>query len=202
MKLFYTINSPYGRVTRIAATTCGIDFEPGEVKPTHLRADDNPVLDHNPTGRVPTLTDGDVVLTETRPICRYIEANGDGTKIFAYEGDWQAERIEGTAISLLDGTALWTRELRRPAEQQSDWLLGVESKRLERTLAWLDGQASIRSGDTPWDYAHMTLAVALEYIELRGLVADWRPGHDALNAWHAKHTSHPAMQAHPFVPGK
>jgi len=202
MKIFYTINSPYGRIARIAATICGIDFEPGEVKPTHLRADDNPVLAFNPTGRVPTLTDGDIVLTETRPICRYIEAHGDGTQLFAYEGDWQAERMEGTAISLLDGTALWTRELRRPAEQQSPWLLDVESTRLGRTLAWLDEHPAIRGGETPWDYAHITLAVALEYIDLRGLVDDWRPGFDALAAWSAAQGARSSMQTHPFVPGK
>ncbi len=205
MQIFFTTNSPYARITRLAAHACGVPFEPVEVASNRLRTDDNPVLVHNRTGRVPTLVDGNVVLGETRTICRYIEAQmapgGDDTRLFAYQGDWAAERFECTAISLLDGAALWTREYRRPTEQQSDWLCGVERARAARTLDWFDTQPGVRAGGTPWDFAHITLAVAVEYLELRDLIPDWRQGRDALAGWMAVQQARPSMRAHPFVTG-
>lgn len=200
MKIFYTATSPYARIARIAADICGVGFDGVELEADQLRSADNPVLEFNCTGRVPTLVDGDVVITETRAVCRYLESIGNGTALFGYAGDWTAERFENTAMSLLDGCALWTREYRRPEDKQFPWLCDVERQRAEACLDWFNDLPAIRAGDTPWDFAHLVLAVAIDYQMLRGLIPDWRDGRDALAAWHAAQTERPVMRANPKDP--
>jgi glutathione S-transferase len=195
MIIFHTGNSPYARIARVAAHQCGVSHSGGHLGPGLVRTDNNPVLQYSPTGRIPTLVDGDVVVTETRAVCRYLESIGDGYELFAYAGDWTAEMFENTAMSFLDGCMLWAREKRRDAALQSDWLFGVERARAERALAWFEALPAIQAGDTPWDFAHMTLAVALGELEPRGLIPDWRDGYAALAAWEANQAARPAMQA-------
>ncbi len=201
MQLYHTFTSPYARTTRIVAHICNAAHEPVVIESNMLRTDTNPVLAVNPTGRVPTLVDGDVVLTETPAICRYLQAKGDGTRVFAADGDWAGVRLESWATSLLDGAALWTRELRRPKEQQSDWLCGVERARAIRTLDWFDVEPGIRGGKAPWDYAHIVLAIGVEYLEFRNLIPDWRQGRDALADWFAEQQKRPSWIACALPPG-
>ena len=72
MKLYYNPLSPNGRRARFAAAVLGsnvdekvVDFSKGEHKsPEYLAL--------NPNGAVPTLVDGDFVLTESRAIMQYL----------------------------------------------------------------------------------------------------------------------------------
>ena len=201
MKLFYSANSPYARIARIAAFECGVDFEPVLLESQQLRHPDNPVLAYNCTGRIPTIVDGDTVVTESRACSRYLESVGNGNQLFAYAGDWQAEQMENTAMSFLDGCALWTREYRRPEEKQFDWLVDVERDRAERSLAWFNAQPAIQNNETPWDFAHITLAVGIEYQDFRSLSPDWQDRHGAVADWLAAQLERPGMKAHPMVQG-
>jgi glutathione S-transferase len=195
MIIFHTGTSPYARIARVCAHECGVTHAGGHLGPGLLRTEDNPILQYSPVGRIPTLVDGDVVVTETRAVCRYLERVGDGYELFAYAGDWTAERQENTAMSFLDGCMLWAREKRRDPALQSDWLVGVERARATRTLAWFEAQPALQAGDTPWDFAHITLAVALGELQPRDLIPDWRNTHPALAAWEAAQATRPAMQA-------
>ena len=71
MKLFYTQNSPYARVARIAVIEANLNAEVEHVKVVN-RDVDSPLLGYNPTCRVPTLVDGEIMLGETRNICAYL----------------------------------------------------------------------------------------------------------------------------------
>jgi glutathione S-transferase len=201
MKIYFTVNSPYARIARIAAHTCAVDFDGIQLTASDLRNNANPVLAHNATGRIPTLLDGDTVVTESRAVCRYLESVGDGTKIFAYSGDWPAEQMENTAMSHLDGCALWTREYRRPEYKQFDGLCNIERERAINCLDWFNAHPDIQSSNSPWDFAHIVLAVAIEYMDFRDLITDWRDGRDQLAAWQSAQMQRPSMQANPMVPG-
>ena len=195
MKLFYTPTSPYARVARIAALECGVEYDGELIDSKLLRTADNPVLEYNCTGRVPTLVDGNTVVTETRSVCRYLEGVGNGTKLFFYMGDWQAERLESIAMSFLDGCALWAREYRRDKAIQSTWLVGVERNRARRTLNWLCSAPGITTADAPWDFAYITLAVAIDYQAYQGLVPDWVEARNVLSAWFEMQRERPSMRA-------
>ena len=195
MKLFYSPTSPYARIARIVALESDLKCTEECVDPNVLRTPDNPVLRYNCTGRIPTLVSGDTVVTETRSICRYMESFGNRNSLFSETGDWHAELLESTAVSFLDGCALWTREYRRNEASQSKWLISVERDRAQRTLDWFSSNASIVSGNTPWNFAYITLAVAIDYQAYRGLIPDWANARDALFKWFEEQSERASMEA-------
>jgi glutathione S-transferase len=72
MRLFYTPNSPYARVARVAALELNLSNRINMQKVT-VRDPNSILLNYNPTGKVPTLvTDDKFILSETRIICVYL----------------------------------------------------------------------------------------------------------------------------------
>ena len=67
--------------------------------------------------------------------------------------------------------------------------------RAARCLDWFEADPGIQSGNAPWDFAHMILFVALDYQELRGLIADWRDGRPNLAQWHTAQLERPSVVA-------
>ena len=195
MKFFYTPTSPYARIARIFALESNLKYTDECIDPNVLRTPDNPVLRYNCTGRIPTLVCRDTVVAETRPICRYIQSAGNGKNLFCETGDWPAELLESTAISFLDGCALWSREYRRNEAKQSKWLIRIERDRAQRTLDWFSSTASIVSGNTPWNFAHITLAVAIDYQTYQGLIPDWANTRGALFKWFEIQSQRGSMKA-------
>lgn len=83
MKLFYTQNSPYARVARIAVLESGLADEVEHVKVVN-RSPESPLLEYSPTGRAPTLVDGDLVLGESRHVCAYLDHKQGTARFFGY----------------------------------------------------------------------------------------------------------------------
>ena len=195
MKLFYTPTSPYARIARIFALELNLKYTDECIAPNVLRTPDNPVLRYNCTGRIPTLVSGDTVVTDTRSICRYMQSSGNGKNLFNETGDWRAELIESTAISFLDGCALWTREYRRNEAKQSNWLISTEKDRAQRTLDWFSSNANIISGNTPWNFTYITLAVTIDYQAYQGLIPDWAKARSTLFKWFEVQSNRASMEA-------
>ena len=101
MKLFYTPNSPYARVCRIVADTHGLSGALELVR-VPLRDAESSLIPLSTMGRVPVLVDGDLVLSEARHICAYLdEKAGSGPSVAAY-GDWPLVASEAAALAFLD----------------------------------------------------------------------------------------------------
>ena len=65
------------------------------------RTPDTPVLDVNPSGRVPTLvTDDGTVFEESALICAYLDSLED-PPVLAPQTDWDARLLEARARSML-----------------------------------------------------------------------------------------------------
>src|SRR5579883_305662 len=119
MKLFYTPNSPYARVARVAALELNLG-ERIEMQACTVRQADSDLLNYNPTGKVPTLeTDDGFILSETRIICAYLNCFNDDVKLIADISDTCSVQLEGMVSGVLDGIAVWVREIRRPLGEQS-----------------------------------------------------------------------------------
>ena len=184
MKLYITPGSPYARIVRVLILEKGLQ-DRIEVELARTRSADSPFYAVNPSGRVPYLVREDgSALEESALICDFLDRL-DGAPAFALPtGDdpWEPRRLEAAARSMLDGLAVWTRELRRPQHERSPTILEHEARRSQRmTDLWE------REIDHPWmrarlNMAQITLACALG---LEAALPDfrWREGHPQLRVW-------------------
>ena len=72
MKLFYNPMSPNVRRVRLTAAVLGIELEEKKLDFAKGEHKNPEYLALNPNGAVPTLVDGDFVLTESRAIMQYL----------------------------------------------------------------------------------------------------------------------------------
>lgn len=185
MELYITPTSPYARMVRIVIHEKGLasDVEIIEAK---TRSEGSSYYAVNPSGRVPYLvTEEGRALEDSALICRYLD-HLDAEPRLEGGGDaadrWEAERLEASARSMLDGIAVWARELRRPENERSPTLIAHEAARSRRLAAWWESEIAHPWMGGAFNYAQLTLIVTLE-LEARLEALSWRPAHPALAAW-------------------
>ena len=163
MKLYITETSPYARIARIVILEKGLQ-DRVELIAAQTRRSDSPYYHINPSGRVPYLIrDDGVGLEESALICAYLD-HLDGKPAFdppTGEQAWEACRLQALARSMLDGLAVWGRELRRPEHERSPTILRHEADRSERLAdRWeLEIEHPLMHGEL--SMAQITLACAL-----------------------------------------
>ena len=184
MKLYITPGSPYARMVRIVVLEKGLETRV-EIATAWTRAADSPYYRINPSGRVPYLIrDDGVGLEESAVICAYLD-HLDCNPVFdlpAGDQAWEARRLEASARSMLDGLAVWGRELSRPQQERSPTVLLHEAHRSGRLAdLWeLEIDHSLMRGAL--NMAQITLACALG-LDARNPDFRWRPGHPKLSDW-------------------
>ncbi|MEH1800037.1 MAG: glutathione S-transferase N-terminal domain-containing protein [Nostoc sp.] len=113
MKLFYTPNSPYARIARVATLELNL-CDQIETQKVIARDPNSDLLNYNPTGKVPTLTTDDgFILSETRIICVYLNHLNPEIKLVTDISNGFLQQLEGMTGGFIDGIAVWVRELRR-----------------------------------------------------------------------------------------
>lgn len=201
MKLYYSSASPYARIVRMALMETGLDARIAQEETT-LRDPASTLLPVNPVGRVPTLVlDDGTVLNETALILTHLATLPEGRRLLPLDGSdgWRTMSALARVIGMLDGIAVWNRELRRPENERSPGVIALETVRanrvadaLERTVA--AGGYATGAGDAV-DAAWITLAATLGYCERRHRVWAWREGRPALSAWLDAAAARPSFQA-------
>lgn len=159
------------------------------------RHPDNPVLGHSPVGRVPTLVDDDLVITEAKNVTHYIaqksgmlEPQSPGTT------DWQEIAQEGQILGFIDGIACWVRENRRDASSRSRFLLQVEHDRSKRCLHYLEQEAvSNQLGEFP-TFRSIALAAGLGLMDFHQFHPDWKTDYPELAHWYQSKQNCASMQ--------
>lgn len=195
MKLYITEGSPYARIVRAVIIEKGLE-DRVEIVHARTRESDSPYYAINPSGRVPYLVrDDGVTLEESALICAYLD-HLDGKPAFdppaAGEARWRALRLEALARSLIDGVAVWIRELRRPANERSPTILRHEADRAARMAARWEQEIADPWMQGPVNLAQLTLASALA-IEERCPDFRWRDGHPRLAEWYARISARPSF---------
>lgn len=186
MKLYYTPNSPYARICRIIAIESGLG-EMLELDWVGLRTPDSPVIPLSPLGRIPLLQDDDLVLSEARHICAYLDEKS-GRRTVAPYGDWQAVAAEAQSLALLDVITVWSREMRRNEAERSRSLLEVADIQVRRGLAHQNAaveapEGKAPAGAPPISFDALCIVAALGMMQFYGLVPDWRESYPVLAAW-------------------
>ena len=186
MKLYVTPGSPYARMARIIVIEKGLQ-ERVEIVAARTRVADSPYYRINPSGRVPYLVlDDGVGLEESALVCAYLD-HLDGAPQFdlpAGAAAWPARRLEALARSMLDGLAVWGRELARPENERSPTVLEHEASRSRRMADVWEKELDHPRMRGPLDMVQLTLGCALG-LELRNPDFRWRAGHPKLGEWYS-----------------
>ena len=196
MKLYITPGSPYARMARIVILEKGLESRV-EIIVAQTRLADSPYYRINPSGRVPYLIrDDGVGLEESALICDYLDQI-DGKPTFglpAGEEAWEARRLEALARSMVDGLAVWSRELARPENERSPTLLRHEAERSRRMADLWEREIDHPLMHGALNLAQMTLACGLG-LEARNPDLQWRPQHPKLCTWFERLAARPSFAA-------
>ena len=212
MKLYGTLTSPYARLTRIVMLEKGLG-DRVELVWTKTRMADDPILAIHPSGRVPVLIlDDRTVLEDTALIVDYLDALAAPARFThsADRRDWAYRGIEGTARAMLDGLAVWAREVIRPMGEQSPGIIEHEARRAFRLADYFEGLLAKHrvagaegttgaAGDKasqlggPLTMAHIFLFGSLD-VERRLPAFNWRDGRPSLVDWHTRVSELPSVR--------
>jgi glutathione S-transferase len=195
MKLYITPGSPYARMARVMVIEKDLG-ERVEVIVAKTRSKDSPYYEINPSGRVPYLIrDDGVGIEESALICDYLDRIDGHPLLAAAGGDaWEERRLEALARSMLDGLAVWSREIARPHDEQSPTTMTHERARSERMTDVWEGLIEHPVMRGRFNMVQLTLACALG-MDVRNPEFRWRVGHPRLAAWFERISSRPSFQA-------
>lgn len=186
MKLYITPGSPYARMARAVVQEKNLE-DRVEMIMAKTRTENSPYYDVNPSGRVPfLLLDDGRNFEESALICRYLDAIDGNPSLSSAPGapEWELERLESMARSMLDGISLWSREYTyRPAEIRSDFFIGHETARAIRMLDAFEREIDNPVLTGPINMAQVTLACTLHGRERLADGFEWRAERPKLAAW-------------------
>ncbi len=186
MKLYITPGSPYARMARVVVQEKKLENRV-EIIEAKTRTENSPYYDINPSGRVPfLLLDDGRQFEESGLICRYLDSLDGNPILDAAPGapEWELERLESMARSMLDGIGVWSREyVYRPAEIRSDFIIGHETARAMRMLDAFEQEIDNPVLNGPLNMAQLTLASTLHGRDVLAGGVEWRGERPKLAAW-------------------
>ncbi|TKW65464.1 MAG: glutathione S-transferase family protein [Paracoccus denitrificans] len=201
--LHWSPRSPYVRKAMVGLHEKGLA---DRVDTTRTAAD--PMVPHeglmevNPLSKIPTLErDEAPAIWDSRVILEWADMTGTtGPRLFPADPEARllALRDEATGTGLLDIALAQLIETRlRPAEQQSAALIAANRRKMTSVLDWLE--ANIESiAARPFDAGHLSLGVALCYLDFRFAAEDWPGSRPRLAAWHQGFRARPSVIATEF----
>ena len=198
MLLHWSPRSPYVRKVLIVAHEAGVADRIETVRTVVAAAEPNTeLMKQNPQSRLPTLVlaDGTAVY-DSVVICEYLDATHGGGKLFP--ANWPerltALRRHALGDGMLDTMLMWRGEVLRPAANQS--IKHMQAWRLKTNVSvdMLEDEAEALSASR-FSIGHITIGVALGYIDFRFRELTWRSGHPRLAQWYETFTARPSVKA-------
>ena len=195
MKLIMAEASPFARKVRVVLRETN---QLKDVEEVSIATSPFQVNEHakaaNPTGRIPSLIRADgPALYDSRVITRYLDAKA-AAGMYPEASLWDVLTVEATGDSMMDSAVSISYELRlRPQEKvSSEWTDAQWTKVMGGCDALQSQWMDLLNG--PLTMAHISIACALGYLDLRHDARNWRQGHDALAAWFADFSKRPSFQ--------
>jgi glutathione S-transferase len=148
----------------------------------------------NPLGRIPALvTEDGAVLYDSVVICEYLDVRHGGRRLFPLDGKqrWDTLRRHALANGMLELLVLWRSELSRPASQQSPDTLQAFEHKVFSGLSAAAKEAALERVRV--DMGHVTLGIALGYLDFRYAELEWRARHPRLAEWYESFSARPSM---------
>ena len=197
MKIYHAAASPFVRKCLVAAHELGlrerIELVPAAAHPVNR---DRALVARNPLGKIPTLvTDDDAVLYDSRVICEYLNAQGDG-RLLPREGAarWRVLVDQSLADGIMDAAVLARYEtvVRPEALRWNDWTAG----QLEKVGSGLDVLEARAAGfGERVDLGTIAFGCALGYLDFRFSPMGWRDERPNAAAWFEAFAARASMVA-------
>jgi len=195
MKIFSAAASPFVRKCLVAAAELGlrerIELVSAAAHPVNR---DKNVVAHNPLGKIPTLlADDGSVLYDSRVICEYLNALGDG-HLLPREGKarWSVLAEQSLADGICDAAVLTRYEtFARPEPLRwNEWIAG----QLEKVTSGLDLIEERAAGFADRvDLGTIAFGCALGYLDFRFASLAWRDNRPHAAAWFERFGERPSM---------
>ncbi|MBA3043500.1 MAG: glutathione S-transferase family protein [Rhizobiaceae bacterium] len=169
-----------------------------------IRTGVDPLIPHdafmnvNPLSKIPTLEleDGQIFF-DSHVICRWADNTGK-SKTVLFPDHLIAERDEALADGLMEiAVQLLVESRLRPAELRSGAVIDAYSRKIDRALSWIESRVDALA-ERPIDIGHLSIGVALCYLDFRFAQEDWRGGRPKLAAWHEIFCKRPSVLATQF----
>jgi glutathione S-transferase len=197
MKIYYAAASPFVRKCLVAAheLRLGDRIEPVPAA-AHPINRDKSVVAHNPLGKIPTLiTDDGTDLYDSRVICEYLNALGDGHLIPGGGSErWRVLVDQSLADGISDAAVLARYEtvVRPEALRWNEWITG----QLEKVGSGLDLLEARAAGfGKRVDLGTIAYACALGYLDFRFSALHWRDNRPNAASWFKEFAQRASMVA-------
>jgi glutathione S-transferase len=190
LKLFHSATSPFVRKVMACAIARGIEGQITEM-PTNPHESPAALLAANPLSKVPCLITVDgMALFDSPVICEFLDSIGGEIGMFPQGASrWRALRLQAIGDGIMDAAVLHRGESQRPREDARDAVMVRQTAAVTRALDLLET-------DPPslhLDIGSLTVACALEYLDLRMAHLNWREGRPRLAGWLAGIAGEPAL---------
>lgn len=201
MKLYMSYTSPYARKVRVFVRELDLEDAVDEV-PVDPLADPDELISVNPVSKIPALiTDDGTAVHDSRVILAYLASLKDAGDLYPAPGEpkrWAAMTLAAHIDAILDAAVAWRMEtLRQPGERSIYWQ-GRWRGKIERALDALP--AMLAAAPAYRSYAEMLSVIALEYIDYRHPVLDWKRTRPELTKLHDEWASRSSMVETQFPP--
>ena len=184
MSLYTAGPSPFGRKVALALHVTGLQDEV-ELIATDTADPDSENRRLNPLGKIPTLVTNEGPIFDSRVILEAIDRFAGGDRLLPATGPKRTTVQSRIALidGIMDAAVLIVYEGRmRPEGMQVKSVLDYQRGKIERSLAYLEGQAMrYDKGKNP-DAADIGLACLLDYLDLRQ-VFEWQEAAPSLVSW-------------------
>lgn len=195
MKLYYSATSPFVRKCLVSAHELGlrerIVLLPAAPHPVNR---DRALIVQNPLGKAPTLiTDDGVVLYDSRVICEYLNALGDGHLLPKQPGErWPVYRDQALADGIMDAAVLVRYEtFARPESRR--WKQWIDGQMDKVTCSLVDLEQRARALGSRVDLGSIALGCALAYLDFRFASLGWQNTYPKTAAWQAGFAARESM---------
>jgi len=202
MKLLYTQNSPYARKVRIVALEKHLNLALQEVV---LGAEDSPVLQYNPLGKVPVLIlENNEGLYDSRVIVEYLDTKTPGSKLVPTDASARITVIRWCALAdgICDASIAVMLEQRKPSDQQSEPFISKQMAKVEHGLAALNADINKKKWcvDETFSLADIAVGCMLGYIDLRFKDMGWQEQYPNLSKHYTILSKRPSFKETMPVP--
>lgn len=195
LKLRFSPLSPFVRKVLVFARELGV-IDQITLVPTDVWDPNSDIATDNPLGKVPVLLSADGAFPGSLLCCEYLQAQKREPSLIPQAGGerWSVLQLHAVADGVLEAAVAHAVErFRRPKEAVFEGNLSRQETKIRNALGHLENRHAAFADRV--DLSSITVACALEYLDLRLSHLNWRSQAPVLTAWQSAFSGRPSLVA-------